>query len=160
LSNSRKEIYLYDQGNNTGDDDGHDIVYWQQPECTGDVPGFIAISMEKSPAVFFAPNRNHPLFDSLHKALAAQKQEVEERNLVIFNILESGPSNMNTKYLDPQTAQSLRKKFDVPWGKFAVILIGKDGGIKLNRQDRTHLEHIFALIDSMPLRQDEMRQKS
>jgi len=90
--------------------------------CIGSSRNALAMSLDlsqfqwKNRLLFlFAPNRNHPLFDSLHKALAAQKQEVEKWSLVIFNILESGPSNMNTKYLDPQTAQSLRKKFVVPW---------------------------------------------
>jgi hypothetical protein len=108
----------------------------------------------------FAPNRNHPLFDTLHKALTAQQAEVADRDLVIFEILESEPSSMNTNSIDSQTAQSLREKFDVSRGEFTVILIGKDGGIKLNRQAQTQLEDIFALIDAMPMRQDEMRQKN
>jgi hypothetical protein len=107
----------------------------------------------------FAPNHNHPFFDSLHKSLLAQKSEVADRDLVIFEILESGPSSLNTKDLDCQTAQSLRKKFDILKGRFVVILVGKDGGIKLNRQDLTQLEDVFALIDAMPMRQEEMRQK-
>lgn len=107
----------------------------------------------------FAPNRNHPLFEALHKSLAAQKTEAADRDLVVFEILESGPSSMNTNYLDPQAGQKLRDKFDVQRGRFAVILVGKDGGIKLNRREPTQLADIFALIDAMPMRQDEMRQK-
>jgi len=107
----------------------------------------------------FAPNRNHPFFGSLHRALVAQQAEVVDRDLVIFEILESGPSSINTNWLDPQTAQSLRDKFNIARSEFTVILIGKDGGIKLNRQDQTRLEDVFALIDAMPMRQEEMRQK-
>jgi bifunctional DNA-binding transcriptional regulator/antitoxin component of YhaV-PrlF toxin-antitoxin module len=66
---------------------------------------------------------------------------------------------MNTKYFDPQTSQSLRKKFNIPRGEFAIILVGKDGGIKLNRAEHSQLNDIFALIDAMPMRQEEMRQK-
>jgi hypothetical protein len=108
----------------------------------------------------FAPNRNHPFFGSLHRALVAQQAEVVDRDLVIFEILESGPSTMSTTHLDPQTAQSLREKFEVRQGEFTVILIGKDGGIKLSRQNQTRLEDIFGLIDTMPMRREEMRQKS
>ena len=107
----------------------------------------------------FAPNRDHPLFDTLHTSLAAQKAEVADRDLVIFEILESGSSAMGTKYLDPQTAQSLREKFDLPSGEFTVLLIGKDGGIKLKHRDQIRLEDIFALIDAMPMRQQEMRRQ-
>ena len=108
----------------------------------------------------FAPNRSHPLFDALQKSIAIEQAEVADRDLVIFEILESGSSRMDMTDLDPQVAQSLRNKFEVPKGRFAVILVGKDGGIKLERQDDTRLEDIFALIDSMPMRREEMRQKS
>lgn len=107
----------------------------------------------------FAPNRDHPLFETMQNSLRAQGTEVADRNLVIFEILESGRSNINMKHLDSQTAQSLRKKFTVPRNEFTVILIGKDGGIKLNHQDQIQLEDIFELIDAMPMRQEEIRQK-
>ena len=108
----------------------------------------------------FSPNRSHPLFDGLQKSIAIEQAEVADRDLVVFEILESGSSRMDTKDLDPQVAQSLRDKFEVPRGRFAIILVGKDGGIKLNRQDETRLEDIFALIDTMPMRREEIRQKS
>ena len=108
----------------------------------------------------FAPNRSHPLFDALQKSLSIEQAEVADRDLVIFEILESGPSRMDMTDLDPQVTQSLRDRFEVPRGRFAIILVGKDGGIKLNRQEQTRLEDIFSLIDSMPMRREEMRQKS
>ncbi len=107
----------------------------------------------------FAPNRNHPMFDSLHDSLAAHQADIADRDLVVFEILESDSSSMNTKYISSQTALSLRKRYNVNQGEFAVILVGKDGGIKLNRQNETRLEDIFALIDAMPMRREEIRQK-
>ena len=38
--------------------------------------------------------------------------------------------------------------------EFRLILIGKDGWIKLNTR-KTSLEEIFSLIDTMPMRQEE-----
>lgn len=43
-------------------------------------------------------------------------------------------------------------------GPGSVVLIGKDGGIK-SRYDRLDLEAIFAEIDMMPMRQQEMQEK-
>ena len=43
----------------------------------------------------FAPNRNHPLFEPLHKSLAAQKTEAADRDLVVFEILESDTAAPN-----------------------------------------------------------------
>ena len=62
-----------------------------------------------------------------------RKGEAEDRDLVVFEILESGPSTVNSNDLDPQTALTLRVKYNIQQGEFAIILIGKDGGVKLNR---------------------------
>ena len=110
--------------------------------------------------LIFAPNRSHLLFDGLHQSLAARETEVADRDLVIFEIFESAPSSINKAVIDSDSAHWLRERFDVQPGKFTVVLIGKDGGIKLKRGDRTNLEAIFGLIDSMPMRREEMRQKS
>ncbi len=107
----------------------------------------------------FAPNRNHPMFDALHKSLAARQSEAADRDLVILEILESASSTMNNEAIDSETACLLREKFDVLRDEFTVILIGKDGRIKLDRKEQTQLDDIFALIDSMPMRQQEMRQR-
>jgi hypothetical protein len=108
----------------------------------------------------FAPNRNHPLFDALHKSLVARQSEAAERDLVIFEIFELAASSMNGEAIDSETARLLREKFDVLPDEFTVILIGKDGGIKLDRKEHTKLDDIFALIDAMPMRQEEMRQRN
>jgi hypothetical protein len=107
----------------------------------------------------FAPSPTHPFFDQLHQSLRAQRAGVKDRDLVVFEILESARSTMNSDALDAHIAQSLREELDVSRGEFAVILMGKDGGIKLRRQSQTKLTDIFALIDAMPMRREEMRQK-
>jgi hypothetical protein len=61
--------------------------------------------------------------------------------------------------LSPEDTQKLRRRFGVRPGRFTVILIGKDGGVKMLREDRVELQEIFDLIDSMPMRQQEMQEK-
>ena len=110
--------------------------------------------------LIFAPDRSHTMFKALHQSILAQEAEISDRDLVIFEIIESGPSRLNKAILASETAHLFREKFSADTGKFRIILIGKDGGVKLNRGDRTDLQDIFALIDSMPMRQEEIRQKS
>jgi hypothetical protein len=110
--------------------------------------------------LIFAPNRSHPMFEGLHQSLAARESEASDRDLVIFEIFESAPFSINSAAIDAEAAHSLRERFDVHPGNFAVVLIGKDGGIKLKRRDRTDLKDIFGLIDSMPMRREEMRQRN
>ncbi len=43
---------------------------------------------------------------------------------------------------------------------FAVLLIGKDGGVKLRSGRPFALHALFDAIDAMPMRQDEMRRRA
>jgi len=42
---------------------------------------------------------------------------------------------------------------------FSVVLIGKDGGEKLRRDRPVPPEELFALVDAMPMRREEIRRR-
>lgn len=107
----------------------------------------------------FAPDSSHPSFKHIHSQIIDQKSEIDDRDMVIFSVLEQGPSQMDTTVIDRQSADSIRERFAVPPNDFRLILIGKDGGIKLKREDQVDLTEVFELIDSMPMRRNEMQQK-
>jgi hypothetical protein len=108
----------------------------------------------------FAQDDSDPLFKDLKSQIVAQKAEVDDRDLIVFELPAQGPARMNTSPLDQKEADSIRNHFAAPSNAFSLILVGKDGGIKLKRSDQVDLREIFGLIDSMPMRQREMRQKS
>jgi len=54
------------------------------------------------------------------------------------------------------TAPELRASFQVPAEEFCVVLVGKDGGVKLREVAPVEATRLFALIDSMPMRQYEI----
>ncbi len=51
----------------------------------------------------------------------------------------------------------IETRFGAP--AFAVTLIGKDGGEKLRRSTPLASEELFALVDTMPMRRAEMRER-
>jgi hypothetical protein len=108
----------------------------------------------------FAEDANDPFFKNLQRQIMAQKAEVDDRDLIVFELPAKGPARMGTTPLDRQQADSIRTHFDMPSNTFSLILVGKDGGIKLKREDRVDLSAVFGLIDSMPMRQREMQRKS
>jgi hypothetical protein len=110
--------------------------------------------------LIFAQDGNHPLFQDLQSQILAQKAEVDDRDLIVFEVPAQGPARMNTNTLDRKEADSIRNHFAIPSDEYSLILVGKDGGIKLKRKDQVDLKEVFELIDSMPMRQNEMRQKS
>ena len=108
----------------------------------------------------FAEDANDPSFKNIQSQIMAQKAEVGDRDLIVFEVPAQGPARMNNSPLDRKEADSIRTHFAIPGNTFSLILVGKDGGIKLKCSDQVVLREILGLIDSMPMRQNEMRQKS
>jgi hypothetical protein len=107
----------------------------------------------------FAPDDNNPHLKMLKAEIDRRRSEVVDRDLVVFEVFESGPSFMGDKELGQSAAASMRDRFNTPRNAFAVVLVGKDGGVKLKSDERVTIDDVFDLIDSMPMRQDEMRRK-
>ena len=83
--------------------------------------------------------------------LALQKQMEEkacafaDRNLVHIDLLQGS-----------EDFDEMSQQFAVSSLGFQLLLLGKDGGVKL-RSSTASLEDIFSLIDTMPMRRSEMR---
>lgn len=86
-----------------------------------------------------------------------QQAGFNERDLLVVQLLAEGTSFINNQPIDAELATQIRKRFNVAPQEFQVILVGKDGTAK--RRDRSPIspEIIFAEIDAMPMRQQEMR---
>ena len=107
----------------------------------------------------FAEDDSHPLFKDLQRQIVAHKAEVEDRDLIVFEVPAQSPARMNTNQISRKDADSIRNHFAISSDTFSLILVGKDGGVKLKLHEYASLEEVFELIDSMPMRQREMRQK-
>jgi len=55
------------------------------------------------------------------------------------------------------TPESLRTHYGVEAGTFAVLLVGKDTGVKRRADDVVSPDALYSQIDSMPMRQREMQ---
>ena len=108
----------------------------------------------------FAPHSSHPSLIDLKNDLSVQKEEILDRDLIVFQIYETGSSFKDMNEIDHQMADKLRREFRVSPGLLTVILVGKDGGVKLRQNQQVNLKQIFSLIDDMPMRREEMRQKN
>ena len=99
--------------------------------------------------VTFSPNKNNTdrshFLNSINKNLC----EYNSRNIIHIDLL----FNENNKEIEK--FKSFFEKLSLSPSEFRLILFGKDGGIKLNSR-KTLLEEIFSLIDTMPMRQEEM----
>jgi hypothetical protein len=106
-----------------------------------------------------APNDADPRLMAFERRLSASMEEVRDRDLLSIRLLEAGPTGRPEQPLPPEDVHALRRRYGAVQGGFAVILIGKDGGVKLVQEEQVSLQAIFDLIDTMPMRRQEMRLK-
>ena len=80
-----------------------------------------------------------------HAALQHAAAALHERDVVVQDIT-------------PEAARRERPELGVSsHATFELLLVGKDGGVKLRREKPVAASEITALIDTMPMRQNEMR---
>ena len=107
--------------------------------------GIVSSDTDKRQLLLFTQNKDTGLAE---KQLAIWKEtqtEMQERDLTITVI--TGNELVYKKYkVDSQT-------------EFTVILLGKDGGEKFRTQNLLTANKLFALIDAMPMRRQEMQKK-
>ena len=89
------------------------------------------------------------------------EKELMERKLVIYEIV--GDEYKMTNYQNKKFSNSWKMSRDI-FGdllnrndEFRVILIGLDGGVKLDRTTVLKRKDLFNIIDSMPMRMNELR---
>jgi hypothetical protein len=99
----------------------------------------------KRPVIIFANTDLDVNFQTQMKSLRQGAEELAARDVVV--LVDTNPANKT----------ALRKKFR-PRG-FAVLLMGKDGQIKLRKPFPWDARELSRSIDKMPMRQQEMRSK-
>ena len=108
--------------------------------------------------LLFAPDNDHSLSQQQIAELESDEDGVTERDLITFQILPDqvtgGKNIQNTEF-----AQSLRSRYGVNKVEFCAILIGKDGSEKLRKNTVITREELYGVIDAMPMRQREVRER-
>ncbi|HKK36744.1 MAG TPA: DUF4174 domain-containing protein [Paracoccaceae bacterium] len=101
---------------------------------------------EKRPVIVFAPSENDPRFRQQMRALEERREALEERDVVVITDTTPGPSRFDTT--------PLREKFRPH--DFNLLVVGKDGEVKLRRPGPQSADQIIRLIDRLPLRKQEV----
>jgi hypothetical protein len=121
--------------------------------------------------VIFSDSKDNPLFQTQIQLFSKNKEGLQERDLVIFQVFEKEGIMPNQKSISSSDIEKLKKRFNFSFeddeiekklkNKCAVFLVGKDGGTKLKIENEIlTLEKLFRTIDVMPMRQSEMREDS
>jgi hypothetical protein len=108
------------------------------------------------PLLIFAPTPGDPQLEIQLRTLNEHAPEAADRNLVPIAIIPGNPSPTSTT-LTGSEAEAARRRFRITPADFTVILLGKDGGEKLRSHKPLTMRQLNSTIDSMPMRQEEMR---
>ncbi len=106
--------------------------------------------------LIIAEDENNEKLQQQLTELQKNQKGQKDRKLIIYQIL---PEKYNTGFQIEtwNNSAELYKKYKTDKDDFKVILIGLDGGEKLAQTEILSAEKLFNTIDSMPMRQSEMR---
>ena len=108
----------------------------------------------------FAPSANTPAYQKQMQLFQTQQAGFKERDLLLVELLTEGTSHAERQAIDQADVAKMRSRFKVAPQDFRVILVGKDGTAKRRDSNPVQPRVIFNEIDAMPMRQQEMRQRS
>ena len=92
--------------------------------------------------------------------LKEQENALNDRDLITINLSKKSTKLTNGVELSEKERAALRSKFKLTNSKKSqFILIGKDSGEKARQSNTLNLQELFALIDTMPMRKAEIRNK-
>lgn len=109
--------------------------------------------------VISAPEPDDAGLAKLRSEVTATREEFAERDMVLVTLLDGGGSAAGQRQLTGAEVVAVRAALAIQSGSFAMRLIGKDGSVKLSQGLPASLADIYALIDTMPMRQGEMAER-
>lgn len=112
---------------------------------------------EKRVLLINAPGEDDASLLQQMNAIDASSSAFDARDMVLVTLLDSEGSVAGQRPLSRAEVERARESVNVEPGAFAVVLLGKDGGVKLREQTAMPMRDIYALIDAMPMRKREMR---
>lgn len=110
---------------------------------------------KKRVLVVSAPTQDDGNLIEQQKELASTAEEFAARDMALVTLLDNAVSTAEDRELTTEEIVTARAALGIQPGSFALRLIGKDGSIKLSGKTATLMTEIYALIDTMPMRQRE-----
>jgi hypothetical protein len=131
------------------------------------IAGFSPLALADSPLdpylwqnrilLIFAPSADDERLGATRNMVREHEPGFDERHLITGTVFTDG-GILDGQPLKADQTGSLRTRYAVEPSEFFVFLIGKDGGVKLRLARPPMATELFELIDSMPMRRQEMRE--
>lgn len=116
------------------------------------------LEWRKRPLLLFAPDARLSGLQAMNARLLAAGVELADRDMTVITVA-GFDGTVDGSPLPAKTVGDLRERFEPDPERLTIVLVGKDGGEKLREHEPIPLSRIFGLVDSMPMRRREMRER-
>jgi hypothetical protein len=102
-------------------------------------------------------DQSNPLLKSQISELKKSVNGLNDRRIIVY---QSIPGKFQKGLLDSdnwKVSANFFEKLKESDSGFEIVLIGLDGGIKLQKNELLKYEELFAIIDQMPMRRSERK---
>ncbi len=98
---------------------------------------------------------NNGVYLSQIQELKSNEKGLNERKLLVYHLMPS-QFKKDLKNGTWKSSESFYKTYKKTKAEFEIILIGLDGGIKLQQTQLLSCPNLFSIIDGMPMRRKEI----
>ena len=112
---------------------------------------------EKRVLLVFTQDEQSAGFQRQQTILQGIQRGLSERDMTVIRAFSDDRVVLDEQS-HAQSSASFYRRFAVNSNEFRVILVGKDGTVKLDRDSVVGGVELFELVDSMPMRRVEMMQ--
>lgn len=105
--------------------------------------------------VISAPTEGDRNFEKQKEAVALTQTEFADRDMALVTLVDDAVSTAGNRELSGGEIAAVRAAVGIHEGAFALRLVGKDGSVKLAADQATPMAKVYALVDTMPMRQRE-----
>ncbi|RKR03446.1 uncharacterized protein DUF4174 [Kushneria sinocarnis] len=105
------------------------------------------------PLIIVTPSVDNPDYQRMRGILASHHKAFEDRDMLLYTVENGEGERAGQPMTDAETTALLNALELDPHGELTTVLVGKDGGRKVQQTGPVDPMTIFDTIDRMPMRQ-------
>ena len=122
---------------------------------------------QKRPLILLTTDKSNTDYTRQNAAISKTLSAMKDRDMVLIEVIDGKTPDKKCCFLLMVKLCLIYKHvlylniliFVPEQEKFRLLLIGKDGGTKFVKNHFVEMKYILSIIDSMPMRQQEMKKK-
>ncbi|MFD2191654.1 DUF4174 domain-containing protein [Pistricoccus aurantiacus] len=112
------------------------------------------------PLILVTPSAENADYQRMLADIQRQRASLEERRMLLYRIEDSEGWREDKPMTAPETRALLEALELDAQGPLQVVLVGLDGGKKMQLEGHVELQEIFRTIDNMPMRRAQMKHQN